>query len=196
MQSYLLIFWVKLAGALWIIGGKLGSSLIFYFVAIDLRSTIHYPRKMRAETYTCLGHRVPQRVKSEAPKSRVAGTQTYFLFPVSVFQRGAPKGPQNFRLQNLKIEAPKSRAPNVFSMFQRGIQTMWDPPITEPQNKRAGPQKVFCSFFGPKRGQKNHRGQKISKFAVLVLLNTIRLLNFVEDSRGLYGRKIAIFRGK
>jgi hypothetical protein len=39
-MGYLLIFWVKLAGALWIIGGKLGSSLIFYFVAIDPRSTI------------------------------------------------------------------------------------------------------------------------------------------------------------
>ena len=35
MQGYLWINWVKLAGALWIIGGKLGSSLIFYFVAID-----------------------------------------------------------------------------------------------------------------------------------------------------------------
>jgi hypothetical protein len=35
MESYLWIIWVKLAGALWIIGGKLGSSLIFYFVAIE-----------------------------------------------------------------------------------------------------------------------------------------------------------------
>jgi hypothetical protein len=35
MQGYLWIIWVKLAGALWIIGGELGSSLIFYFVAID-----------------------------------------------------------------------------------------------------------------------------------------------------------------
>jgi hypothetical protein len=56
MQGYLWIIWIKLAGALWIIGGKLGSSLIFYFVAID------DPRKMQAETYTRLGHRVPQRV--------------------------------------------------------------------------------------------------------------------------------------
>jgi hypothetical protein len=39
MQGYLWIIWVKMAGALWIIGGKLGSSLIFYFVAIDPRST-------------------------------------------------------------------------------------------------------------------------------------------------------------
>ena len=37
MQGYLWIIWVKLAGALWIIGGKLGSSLIFYFVAINRR---------------------------------------------------------------------------------------------------------------------------------------------------------------
>jgi hypothetical protein len=35
MEGYLWIIWVKLAGALWIIGGKLGSSLIFYFVAIE-----------------------------------------------------------------------------------------------------------------------------------------------------------------
>ena len=56
MQGYLWIIWIKLAGVLWIIGEKLGSSLIFYFVAI------HYPRKMHAETYTRLGYRVPQRV--------------------------------------------------------------------------------------------------------------------------------------
>ena len=37
----------------------LGSSLIFYFVAIDLRSTIHYRRKMRAETYTRQGTGAP-----------------------------------------------------------------------------------------------------------------------------------------
>jgi hypothetical protein len=37
-------------------GGGLGSSLIFYFVAID------DPRKMHAETYTRLAHRVPQGV--------------------------------------------------------------------------------------------------------------------------------------
>ena len=35
MQGYLWIIWVKLAGALWIIGGKIRQSLIFYFVAID-----------------------------------------------------------------------------------------------------------------------------------------------------------------
>ena len=47
MQGYLWIIWVKLAGVLWIIGGgggggggELGSSLIFYFVAIDDRRTM------------------------------------------------------------------------------------------------------------------------------------------------------------
>jgi hypothetical protein len=35
MQGYLWIIWVKLAGVLWIIGGKIRQSLIFYFVAID-----------------------------------------------------------------------------------------------------------------------------------------------------------------
>jgi hypothetical protein len=53
MESYLWIIWVKLAGALWIIGGKLGSSLIFYFVAIE--AEIGDPLKMQAETYTRLG---------------------------------------------------------------------------------------------------------------------------------------------
>ena len=47
MQGYLWIIWVKLAGALWIIGGKLGSSLIFYFVAIDdWRSTTNVSRNL------------------------------------------------------------------------------------------------------------------------------------------------------
>ena len=60
MQDYLWTIWVKLAGTIWIIGGKLGSSLIFYFVAIDdWRSTIRDPRKMQAETYTRLGHNCP-----------------------------------------------------------------------------------------------------------------------------------------
>ena len=46
MQGYLWIIWVKMAGALWIIGGKLGSSLIFYFVAIDPRSTKNASRNL------------------------------------------------------------------------------------------------------------------------------------------------------
>jgi hypothetical protein len=76
-------------------------------------------------------------LKSEAPKSGVAGTQTYFLFPASVFQCGAPKGPQNVRLQNLKIDAPKSGAPNVFSLFQRGIQTTRGPEESKAPNNGA-----------------------------------------------------------
>jgi hypothetical protein len=46
MQGYLWIIWVKIAGALWIIGGKLCSSLIFYFVAIDPRSTKNASRNL------------------------------------------------------------------------------------------------------------------------------------------------------
>jgi hypothetical protein len=48
MESYLWIIRVKLAGALWIIGGKLGSSLIFYFVAIkeNWRSTKNASRNL------------------------------------------------------------------------------------------------------------------------------------------------------
>jgi hypothetical protein len=69
MEGYVWIIWVKLAGALWIIGGKLGSSLIFYFVAINddrksdignLTSDIHQkcmPKPILARA------QVPQRVK-------------------------------------------------------------------------------------------------------------------------------------
>ena len=48
MEGYLWIIWVKLTGALWIIGGKLGSSLIFYFVAIEenWRSTKNASRNL------------------------------------------------------------------------------------------------------------------------------------------------------
>ena len=48
MEGYLWIIWVKLAGALWIIGGKLGSSLIFYFVANEenWRSTKNASRNL------------------------------------------------------------------------------------------------------------------------------------------------------
>ena len=66
MQDYLWIIWIKLAGALWIIGGggrgggELGSSLIFYFVAID------DPRKMQAETYTRLGHSASNKSNKKA----------------------------------------------------------------------------------------------------------------------------------
>jgi hypothetical protein len=52
--------------------------------------------------------------------------------------------------------------------------------------------KIFCSFGQqvPKSDHeaKNHRVQKISKFAVNCFKNTKRLLNFVEGGRGLYGR--------
>jgi hypothetical protein len=56
-----------LAGILWIIWVKIGSSLIFYFVAIndDWRLEIGDCRSTKcAETYTRPGHRVPQRVIS------------------------------------------------------------------------------------------------------------------------------------
>ena len=62
MQGYLWIIWVKLAGALWIIGGEIRQSLIFYFVAIDdWRSTIR--DKCMPKPILVWGT-VPQRVMS------------------------------------------------------------------------------------------------------------------------------------
>jgi hypothetical protein len=63
--------------------------------------------------------------KNEVPKSGVAGTQTYFLFPVSVW---GPKGPPKRQAPKFKIEAPKERGPKrFFSLFQHGIQPMRGP---------------------------------------------------------------------
>ena len=55
MEGYLWLIWVKLAGALWIIGGKLGSSLIFYFVAIEenWRSTKNASRNLYSSGTGC-----------------------------------------------------------------------------------------------------------------------------------------------
>jgi hypothetical protein len=53
----------------------------------------------------------PKNLKSEGP------IRPKRFFPVSVFQRGAPKSPRspdNVSTQNLKIEVPKSGAPNGF----------------------------------------------------------------------------------
>ena len=65
MEGYLWIIWVKLAGALWIIGGKLGSSLIFYFVAIEenWRSTKNASRNLYSS-----GAQGAQRVITQNPK--------------------------------------------------------------------------------------------------------------------------------
>ena len=71
MESYLWIIWVKLAGALWIIGGKLGNSLIFLFFGYQRRLEIADPLN-GAETYTRqYSPGVPQRVKI-ASRCRIA----------------------------------------------------------------------------------------------------------------------------
>ena len=64
MQGYLWINWVKLAGALWIIGVKIRQLINILFCGYR-RSRIRDPRQMHAETYTRPGHRVPQRVITE-----------------------------------------------------------------------------------------------------------------------------------
>jgi hypothetical protein len=73
MEGYLWIIWVKLAGALWIIGGKLGSSLIFYFVAVDdWRSTTNVSRNLYSS-----GAQMPQRViKSQVFSDLCKNTKT------------------------------------------------------------------------------------------------------------------------
>ena len=87
---------------------------------------------------------------ARAPKFKKRGPiklgPNVFLFPVSVFQRGAPKSPrssENIRTQNLKIEVPNSRAQNVFfvSCFSAGSKQCEAPksprPLkAKPQNKK------------------------------------------------------------
>ena len=107
---------------------------------------------------------------ARAPKFKKRGPiklgPNVFLFPVSVFQRGAPKSPrssENIRTQNLKIEVPNSRAQNGFfvSCFSAGSKQCEAPksprPLkAKPQNKKntrpqslkseapkAGPQTIF-----------------------------------------------------
>ena len=53
MQGYLWIIWVKLAGVLWIIGGKIRQLINILFCGYR-RLEIH-----EAETYTRLGHSTP-----------------------------------------------------------------------------------------------------------------------------------------
>jgi hypothetical protein len=54
MQGYLWIIWVKLAGALWIIGGKFRQLINILFCGYQRLSTTigNLTSTMRAETYT------------------------------------------------------------------------------------------------------------------------------------------------
>jgi hypothetical protein len=133
---------------------------------------------------------VPQ--KTQGPKER--GPKR-FLFPVSVFQREAPKSPrspENVRPQNVKIEAPKSGAPNgfLFPVSARDPKSVGPQRVQGPQKqspkikKREAPKfkkrgsksraanKFICSFDSLGKGlqkarpSKSYRGQKISKFVV------------------------------
>jgi hypothetical protein len=58
MQGYLWIIWVKLEGALWIIGGEIRQLINILFCGYR-RSTIRDPWQMHAETYTRLGTGAP-----------------------------------------------------------------------------------------------------------------------------------------
>jgi hypothetical protein len=62
MQAYLWIIWIKLAGALWIIGGKIRQLINILFCGYRRKLEIADPLNMNAETYTRAGHRVPKRV--------------------------------------------------------------------------------------------------------------------------------------
>ena len=91
---------------------------------------------------------VPQ--KTRGPKK--SAPNVFFLFPVLVFQRGAPKSPRSpenvIGPQNLKMEAPKCGAPNDFFVpcfsagsKQRGALKSPRPPKAKPQTKKtARPQ--------------------------------------------------------
>ena len=87
--------------------------------------------------------------KLEAPKTT---PNVFFLFPVLVFQRGAPKSPRSpenvIGPQKLKMLAPKCGAPNDFFVpcfsagsKQRGALKSPRPPKAKPQTKKtARPQ--------------------------------------------------------
>jgi hypothetical protein len=82
-----------------------------------------------------------------------------FLFQRGTHANSAPvRGPQRAQVpQNLKSEAPKSGAPNVFflhvSVFQRGAQTMRQcgaPKSPSPQNlKSEAPKSGVPNVFFP-----------------------------------------------
>jgi hypothetical protein len=128
--------------------------------------------------------------KTRGPKK---STQTFsILFPVLVFQRGAPKSarsPENvIGPKNLKMEAPNDFFVPCFSAGskQRGALKSPRPPKAKPQTKktarphslkRRGGSKsrpANTTFFVPSLGKELqkviarpeiHRVQKISKFA-------------------------------
>ena len=97
----------------------------------------------------------PQRaqvpLKTRGRKTSVPNV--FFLFPVLVFQRGAPKSPRSpenvIGPQDLKIEAPKCVGPNdlfvpCFSAGskQRGALKSPTPPKANPQTKKTRGPKV------------------------------------------------------
>jgi hypothetical protein len=61
MQGYLWIIWIKLAGVLWIIGGKIRQLINILFCDYRRLEIGDCRSKNAAETYTRLGT-VPQRV--------------------------------------------------------------------------------------------------------------------------------------
>ena len=100
---------------------------------------------------------------SRAPKFKKRGpiklVPDVFLFPVSVFQRGAPKSPrspENVKPQNLKIEAPNSRARNVFfvSCFSAGSKQRGAPKSPRPLKAKPPNRKHEAPKF-KKRGSKS-----------------------------------------
>ena len=121
--------------------------------------------------------------KTRGPKKSTPNV--FFLFPVLVFQRGAPKSPRSpenvIGPQNLKMEDPKVRSPKrfFFSLFQRGIQTARGPKESKapkvqgreaPKFKKseapkAGPQTQHFLFLLWARGSKKRsQGQKFIGF--------------------------------
>ena len=98
---------------------------------------------------------VPQ--KTRGPKK--SAPNVFFLFPVLVFQRGAPKSPRSpenvIGPQNLKMEAPNDFFVPCFSAGSKQRGALKSPKNREaPQFKKARLQKqarkhkIFCSFFG------------------------------------------------
>ena len=139
----------------------------------------------------------PQRAFRSPPENSRPQKSTpnvFFLFPVLVFQRSAPKSPRSpenvIGPKNLKMEAPKCGAPNDFFVpcfsagsKQRGALKSPRPPKAKPQtNKKtrgpkvkkgeapkAGPQtqNLVCSFGqgAPKNDRKARNSYRVQKIS-------------------------------
>ena len=113
--------------------------------------TVYRAYQARNYSYDCqpsqLIRQAGLQISAGHRKYMFSAPYVFFLFPVLVFQRGAPKSPRSpenvIGPQDLKIEAPKCGGPNdlfvpCFSAGskQRGALKSPRPPKAKPQTKK------------------------------------------------------------